>query len=43
MDEETIKNITDRVESMSTDFEKTNTELKRKFLLWNIETFNIIA
>lgn len=41
--EETIGDVTTEVEKASTDFEKTNTELKRKYLLWNIEAFNIIA
>ncbi len=41
--EETIGYVTRRVEKSSTDFEKTNTDLKRKYLLWNIEAFNIIA
>ena len=40
---ETIESITRRVEGASTNFEKTNTDLKRRFLLWNIESFNIIA
>lgn len=40
---ETIESITRRVEGASTDFEKTNTDLKRRYLLWNIESFNIIA
>ncbi len=39
----TIKEITQKVEKSSTNFEKTNTDLKRKYLLWNIEAFNIIA
>lgn len=39
----TIKEITEKVEKASTNFEKTNTELKRKYLIWNIESFNIIA
>lgn len=39
----TIGEITSKVETASTDFEKTNTELKRKYLIWNIEAFNIIA
>lgn len=43
MKEETIKELTERVQQASTDFEKTNTELKRKYLLWNIQVFNIIA
>lgn len=40
---ETIESITRRVEGASTDFEKTNTDLKRRYLLWNIESFKIIA
>lgn len=40
---ETIGSITKKVEGASTDFEETNTELKRRYLLWNIESFNIIA
>lgn len=39
----TVKEITQKIEKSSTDFEKTNTELKRKYLLWNIEAFNIVA
>lgn len=39
----TIGEITGKVEKSSTDFEKTNTELKRKYLIWNIEAFNKIA
>ena len=39
----TVKEITQKIEKSSTDFEKTNTELKRKYLLWNIEDFNIVA
>lgn len=41
--DDTIQNITRKVESASTDFEKSNTELKRKYLVWNIEAFNTIA
>lgn len=33
---ETIESITRRVEGASTDFEKTNTDIKRRYLLWNI-------
>ncbi len=40
---ETIGELTAKIERASTDFEKTNTELKRKYLIWNIEAFNIIA
>ena len=39
----TIGELTNKVEKASTDFEKTNTELKRKYLIWNIEAFNSIA
>ena len=39
----TIKNLTEKVEMASTDFERTNTELKRKYLIWNIDAFNIIV
>ena len=36
----TIKEITEKT---STDFEQVNSELKRKYLIWNIEAFNIVA
>ncbi len=39
----TIGEITKGIEKSSTDFEKTNTDLKRKYLVWNIEVFNKIA
>ncbi len=39
----TIEKMIQKVEKASSTFEKTNTELKRKFLIWNIEAFNIIA
>lgn len=41
--EVTIKDLTERVESMSTNFEKNNTELKKRYLIWNIDSFNKIA
>lgn len=41
--QKTIKEIVKEVEGASTSFEKTNTNLKRKYLKWNIEVFNIIA
>ncbi len=41
--EQTIKDITELTESASTTFEKANTELKRKYLIWNIEAFNMIV
>ena len=37
---ETIKSLTERVEKASTDFEKTNNDLKRRYIIWNIEVFN---
>ncbi len=33
--EKTIKEMVEQVEVASTTFEKTNTDLKRKFLLWS--------
>lgn len=39
----TIKELVTKTEVASTDFEKNNTELKRKYLVWNIEAFNCIA
>ena len=39
----TVKEIINIVEKASTDFEKENSELKRKYLIWNIETFNFWA
>lgn len=39
----TIGELTQAVSDASTEFEKNNTELKRKYLLWNIEAFNLIA
>ena len=39
----TIEEITKKVESASTCFEETNTETKRKYLLWCIYAFNQIA
>lgn len=41
--EKTIKEVVEEVERSSTTFEKTNTDLKRKFLKWNIEAFNMLA
>ena len=41
--ERTIKKVVEKVERASTTFEKANTELKRKYLKWNIEVFNIIC
>ena len=41
--EKTIKEITEEVEGASSGFERTNTDLKRKYLIWNIEAFNMIA
>ena len=42
-EEETIGNITKKVEESSTTFEKTNTDLKRNYLIWCIEIFKGIA
>lgn len=42
-DDITIEDITKQVESASTHFEKNNTELKRKYLVWNIDVFNMLA
>lgn len=39
----TIQELTKKIDKASTDFEKTNTELKRKYMVWNIEAFNLIA
>ena len=39
----TIRGMTEKVEKASTTFERTNTELKRKYLIWNIDVFNQIA
>lgn len=41
--EKTVKEMVEQVEGASTTFEKTNTDLKRRFLIWNIEAFNTIA
>ncbi len=40
---ESIKSLTQKVESASTNFEMSNTDLKRNYLIWNISSFNIIA
>lgn len=42
-DSYTIKEITEKTEKASTDFEQVNSELKRKYLIWNIEAFNMLA
>lgn len=42
-DNTTIKEVIEGVERSSTDFEKSNTDVKRKYLIWNIEIFNTIA
>lgn len=41
--EKTIKEVTETVERTSTTYETTNTDLKRKYLIWNIEAFNLLA
>lgn len=32
--EKTVKEMVEQVEGASTTFEKTNTDLKRRFLIW---------
>lgn len=39
----TIGQMTKRVADASNEFEKQNTDLKRKFLIWNIDAFYTIA
>lgn len=39
----TVENILRTVEKTSTEFEEFNTDLKRRYLLWNIEIFNAIV
>ena len=39
----TIQELIEKVEKSSTGFETENTDLKRKYVLWNIEAFNAIA
>lgn len=43
MGEPTIKEVIEEVEKASTMFERTNTDDKRRFMLYQIEAFNIIA
>lgn len=43
MGELTIKEVTEKVEKASTMYERTNTDDKRKFMLYQIEAFNLIA
>lgn len=40
MEELTIKEVTEKVEKASTMYERTNTDEKRKFMLYQIEAFN---
>lgn len=42
-DEKTIGSILEEVSNASTTFENTNTDLKRKYLLWNIASFDRAA
>ena len=42
-EEKNIGEVTKRVAETSDEFEKQNTELKRKFLIWNIDAFVTIA
>lgn len=39
----TVGEITDIVEKASTNFERTNTEIKRKYLIWCIDIFKKVA
>ena len=39
----TIGELTHKVANLSSDFERKNSDLKRKFYIWNIEAFNSIA
>ena len=39
----TIKELTETVSNASNLYEETNSELKRKYLLWNITSFNQIV
>ena len=39
-EEITVKGITEKVEQASTTFEKTNTDLKRRYILWMLDTIN---
>lgn len=39
----TIQEITECIEKASTDFEEANNRTKRKYLIWNISNFNIMA
>ena len=43
MNKQTIEEWTKSVEKTSTEFEQINTELKRKYIIWNIEAFNTLA
>lgn len=44
MDENiTILDITKKVNEIATDYEMENSNLKRKYILWNINTFNYVA
>ena len=43
MNKQTIEEWTKSVEKISTGFEQINTELKRKYIIWNIEVFNTLA
>lgn len=42
-EQETIKSITEKVARISSEFERDNSDLKRKYFVWNIETFNSFA
>lgn len=39
----TVQELTTQVEKASTEFEKCDSDLKRKYIIWNIEVFNSLA
>ena len=41
--QETMQTISERVARVSTDFERNNSDLKRRYFIWNIEAFNTIV
>ncbi len=41
--QETMKTISERVARVSTEFERNNSDLKRRYFIWNIEAFNTIV
>ena len=39
----TVQELTTQVENASTEFEKCDSDLKRRYIIWNIEVFNSLA